>query len=310
MPGIENLDWLETFVAVVEHGSFSDAAKFLHRSQPRVSAHIADLERALGGTVLDRRYRPVVLTDLGTEFLPFARKILRAVAEGHDAVARLTGDVRGRVVIGCHPSVSAGFMPDVIADVHAAHPEIRVELTEHTTPDIISGLEAGRFHIAVHSMVNDPAGEGIETVELWVEPYAAVVAEGHPLASAPLPLRPSALRDHALIAVARPGSGIDPDTRGALTAWGLDEHIAWQSEMPLTVAHLAKRGLGVGILNSLAAQISQVAGVVALPIHSEDYGRRTGASRDRHRAPSAATDAVFDAMRRAAMPDGTTAPSR
>ncbi|QNN82552.1 LysR family transcriptional regulator [Brachybacterium sp. Z12] len=156
MPRVEQTDWLETFVAVVDHGSFSGAARALHRSQSRVSTHVASLERALGGLLIDRTHRPIGPTELGTTFLPHARAVLETLERGVEAVDQHTGTLRGRVVIGCHPSVSAGFLPDVIASVHALHPQVRVELTEHTTPDLISGIVTGRFHIAIHSLAADP----------------------------------------------------------------------------------------------------------------------------------------------------------
>lgn len=70
MPRVEQTDWLETFVAVIDHGSFSGAARALHRAQSRVSTHVASLEKALGGTLVDRSHRPIGPTELGTAFLP------------------------------------------------------------------------------------------------------------------------------------------------------------------------------------------------------------------------------------------------
>lgn len=308
MAVVEQVDWLETFVAVVEHGSFSDAARALHRSQPRVSAHVASLERALGGTLLDRRHRPVAPTDLGAAFLPYARRALRTLEDGADVVSRHAEEVHGRVVIGCHPSVSAGFLPGVLAEVHRRHPGIRVELTEHTTPDIVAGLESGQFHIAVHSMVHDPAGEGMLAVPLWCEEHVVVVPEGHALACAAQPVDARRIAQHSVIAIARPGSAVDPDIAGALTAWGLELEVAWQSEMPATVVALSRSGLGVGVLNSLAAQVTDLAGMRVLRVRSTGHGRRTGMSRDRRRAPSAAVDAVFGLMQQAPRPPGTLPP--
>lgn len=66
MPYVEQTDWLETFVSVIDHGSFSEAARALHRAQSRVSTHVAALERALGGILMDRSHRPVRPTELGT----------------------------------------------------------------------------------------------------------------------------------------------------------------------------------------------------------------------------------------------------
>ena len=54
------LDWLRTFLAVLDRGGFSAAAAQVHRSQSRVSAHIAALERELGVTLIDRSRRPTI----------------------------------------------------------------------------------------------------------------------------------------------------------------------------------------------------------------------------------------------------------
>src|SRR6476469_4331633 len=70
------LDWLETFLAVVDQGGFTAASEHIHRSQSRVSAHIAGLERALGVQLIDRHRRPAALTDAGVVLSRHARAVL------------------------------------------------------------------------------------------------------------------------------------------------------------------------------------------------------------------------------------------
>lgn len=339
MPRVEQTDWLATFVAVVDHGSFSEAARALHRSQSRVSTHVAALERALGGLLIDRTHRPIGPTELGTTFLPHARAVLEALERGVEAVDQHTGTLRGRVVIGCHPSVSAGFLPGVIASVHARHPQVRVELTEHTTPDLVSGIVSGRFNIAIHSLAADPPSEDLQSVALWTERYVVVVPADHELARAwdahahPGPgdasdptdptdpaasgaapslrggpagggLDPAAVARHPLIAVARPGAEVDPDTGSALRAWGLEIPVAWQTEQPQTVVNLARAGLGVGVLNSLAARISDTDGMAVVPVGTLAEGRRVAVTRDRRTIASPSVDVVFDAIVSTSPPAG------
>ena len=64
--GVE-LDWLETFLAVVDRGGFTAASAQVHRSQSRVSAHIAALERELGVQLIDRARRPATSKTNGTK---------------------------------------------------------------------------------------------------------------------------------------------------------------------------------------------------------------------------------------------------
>lgn len=308
MPRVEQTDWLETFVAVVDHGSFSGAARALHRSQSRVSTHVASLERALGGLLIDRTHRPIGPTELGTTFLPHARAVLETLERGVEAVDQHTGTLRGRVVIGCHPSVSAGFLPDVIASVHALHPQVRVELTEHTTPDLISGIVTGRFHIAIHSLAADPPSEELQSVPMWTERYVAVVPAEHELTRHEiLPeggLDPELVADHPLIAVARPGAEVDPDTGSALRAWGLEIPVTWQTEQPQTVVNLARAGLGVGVLNSLAAHISDTSGMAVIPVGTLAEGRQVAVTRDRRTTASPSVDVVFETILATAPPAG------
>lgn len=300
MPRVEQTDWLETFVAVVDHGSFSGAARALHRSQSRVSTHVAALERALGGILIDRTHRPIGPTELGTTFLPHARAVLETLERGVEAVDHHTGTLRGRVVIGCHPSVSAGFLPDVIASVHARHPEVRVELTEHTTPDLISGIVSGRFHIAIHSLIADPPSEDLQSVPMWTERYVAVVPVDHELTRHETHeergLDPALITHHPLIAVARPGAEVDPDTGSALRAWGLEIPLAWQTEQPQTVVNLARAGLGVGVLNELAARISDTSSMAVLPVGTPAEGRQVAVTRDRRTIASPSVDVVFETI--------------
>lgn len=74
---------LVTFLAVVEHGGFTAAARRLYLSQPGVSAHIRRLETSLGVRLIDRSVRRLTLTPEGRAFLPQARVIVRELERGH-----------------------------------------------------------------------------------------------------------------------------------------------------------------------------------------------------------------------------------
>ena len=69
-----NLAELAAFVAVVEHGGFSQAAEQLHLSQPAISKRIALLEARLETRLFDRIGRQVLLTEAGRVLLPRARR--------------------------------------------------------------------------------------------------------------------------------------------------------------------------------------------------------------------------------------------
>lgn len=304
MPRIEQNDWLETFVAVADLGSFSEAARVVHRSQSRVSAHVASLEAALGVPLVDRRHRPVELTDAGEVFLPFARQTLVAQEEGAAAVDSLGGVSRGRVVVGAHPSVSAGFLPGVLRPFSVANPQVRVDLSESTTVGLTDGISTGRLHLTIRSLTAPPA-QGLACHPLWREPYVVVVPAGHPLTRCDLPLRPEQLARTPLVVIAMPGSGVDPDVRGALARWGLQPEVAWRTEQPQTLANLVKAGLGVGLVNSFAMSVCETTGLDVLQVGSTAEGRTVALWRDPARYMSSATRSLHRAIVAAPRPPGT-----
>lgn len=85
--GEVELDWLETFLAVVDRGGFTVASAHVHRSQSRVSAHIAALERELGVRLIDRSHRPAAVTSAGRLFAGHARQILAEVGSARSAIS-------------------------------------------------------------------------------------------------------------------------------------------------------------------------------------------------------------------------------
>ncbi|WP_262426356.1 LysR substrate-binding domain-containing protein [Brachybacterium sp. Z12] len=143
---------------------------------------------------------------------------------------------------------------------------------------------------------------------MWTERYVAVVPAEHELTRHEiLPeggLDPELVADHPLIAVARPGAEVDPDTGSALRAWGLEIPVTWQTEQPQTVVNLARAGLGVGVLNSLAAHISDTSGMAVIPVGTLAEGRQVAVTRDRRTTASPSVDVVFETILATAPPAG------
>src|SRR5262245_23058217 len=91
---------LEVFVALVEQGSFTKAARHLELSQSTVSGHMADLERRLGIRLVERDRNGVQPTAGGRALLLPARQALQAERGARMAVQELSGLLRGTLVVG------------------------------------------------------------------------------------------------------------------------------------------------------------------------------------------------------------------
>src|SRR5580700_2749860 len=99
---------IETFIEVVEKGSFGRAAGSMLVSQPAISDRILRLENVVGSGLFARRARGVVLTPAGERFLPYAKRIVGLLSEACGA-ARAT-DRPERIRVGVHST----FAPQAV----------------------------------------------------------------------------------------------------------------------------------------------------------------------------------------------------
>ena len=93
---------LETFLAVARSGSFSKAAKMVHRTQPAVSQVVRKLEEEVGEALFDRSARDGMLTDAGKVLEEYAQKMLNLRREARTSMEELRQVQRGTLVIAAN----------------------------------------------------------------------------------------------------------------------------------------------------------------------------------------------------------------
>ncbi|MEU0738962.1 LysR family transcriptional regulator [Streptomyces sp. NPDC006134] len=265
------IDWIVSFVAVAHHGGFSAAAKALYRSQPRVSSHVAELERLLGTRLLDRSVQPAVLTPEGRGLLPHAEEILRRLGMLADLAG---GTVRGEVRLGAYPSAASYLYPLAVRALRTAHPHVRLVLREGPSVDLGADLVEGAVDLAVrplHPLVNS---DKVVSRVLWREPLVAVFRENHPLARA-ASVRLSQIAALPVVSIGESGEGHGRqyETNLAFATAGLNPTIVAQTNQPQTLISLVRHGMGAGVTNSLAMTTANTEGVALVPIADPDCER-------------------------------------
>lgn len=163
-----DLDLLRSFLLIAETGALSRAAGRVGRTQAAVSMQMKRLEDIVGQPLLTRTGRGVNLTAHGERLLPHARKILRA----HDeAMAQLRGDtLSGIIRLGCPDDYATVFLPALLRDFAALHPQVQVEVFCAPTPRLIERVEAHLLDIAIISEAhtdNAPSAIRLEPL-VWV----------------------------------------------------------------------------------------------------------------------------------------------
>ncbi|MGO7214887.1 LysR substrate-binding domain-containing protein [Rhizobium ruizarguesonis] len=122
------IEGIAAFVAVVEAGSVSEAARRLRLSKSVVSERLAELEKSLGGVLLHRTTRKLTLTEDGTVFLERAARIVREIEEAAADMAERRGTLSGPIRIAAPVTFGRMHLGPALYPFLAEHPEIELTL--------------------------------------------------------------------------------------------------------------------------------------------------------------------------------------
>jgi DNA-binding transcriptional LysR family regulator len=142
---MDRLAVMETFVRVLESGSFSAAAKHLNVGQPAVSKSIARLEERVGVCLLVRSPRGLMPTEAGQHFYERAR---RAIEESDDAILEARGanaGLVGRLRVSAAVTFARLHLVPLLSAFLAEHPNLSIDLIlDDRTIDLMEeGIDIG-----------------------------------------------------------------------------------------------------------------------------------------------------------------------
>lgn len=118
---------METFVRVVETGSFSEAGRQLHVGQPAVSKTVAQLEERLGVKLLLRSTRGLTATEAGEGFYERARRAIEEADEAEHAARGAGASLSGRLRVGAAPTFASLHVIPHLPEFLARHPRLDIE---------------------------------------------------------------------------------------------------------------------------------------------------------------------------------------
>ena len=271
-----DLDWLETFLAVVDRGGFTAASEQVHRSQSRVSAHIASLERQLGVRLLDRSRRPATPTAAGEVFARHAREIVAGVGSARAAIGALRGLDERSLTLVTTPCVGAALFPQVLARVTAERPGLRVELAERSWHEVERRFVADGAAMAVLPRLDQSAVNGLRERVLWREPLKVVVPVGHDLARAGGRVPVERLVRSPLLVCRQAGDG-ESEVLSLLATRGVIASPRVTVDTPLTLTSLVGAGVGVAVVNAVALGPLDLARLVVLDLDAPAHSRTVAA---------------------------------
>jgi DNA-binding transcriptional LysR family regulator len=143
---MDRLASMETFVRVVETGSFSGAAHQLRVGQPAVSKSVAQLEEYLGVKLLTRSTRGLTPTEAGLGYLERARRALEEAAEAELAARGAGAGLKGRLRVCAAVTFARIHLIPLLPKFLAQHPELELEVVlDDRQIDLVVALRMGKM---------------------------------------------------------------------------------------------------------------------------------------------------------------------
>ncbi|CAI0695828.1 LysR family transcriptional regulator [Serratia entomophila] len=228
---------LQAFVEAAALGSFSAAARKLHKSQSTISTAIANLEADLALTLFDRQARQPVLTAAGRKVLGHVQEIL-AASERLDALSiRLAGNIEPRLSMVFSDTYQPQHHDRLMQRFEQRYQDIELEWMIAEEGDVIDLLQSGRAHLGmVEVQKHYPPDIAFARLPEQTE-MGLFVAHRHPLAQvvAPTPEQLSSNRQLILNTY----TGAETARSGGLV---------WSAPSYLLLLEMAEQGFGWAML--------------------------------------------------------------
>lgn len=170
---------LQTFIAVVQEGSFSRAAHKLNRSQPAISQTIRKLEEELGEALLDRSSRDGTLTDAGQVVYEYAQKLVNLRMEAQGALTELRELNRGKLSIAANEFTCLYLLP-VLDEFRRLYPTIKITVQRSLASRIPDELLNHNAELGVVSF--RPNSPDLQSISVYSDQLTFIVHRKHPLA--------------------------------------------------------------------------------------------------------------------------------
>jgi len=258
-----NPNYLETFVAVANHRSFSRAARALNLTQPAVSKHIAVLEAAYGARLINRSSRRVELTEAGQALYGYATEILDLLARAARDVSSYGKTIKGHLHIGASTIPGQYVLPAVLREFGRRHPAVTIHLDITNTGSVVRQLLQETVQVgAVGAPVDHPR---IAAVPFASDELVLLLPADHPLAAMG-EIPPELLAGERVI-WREPSSGTRHEVEHLLTRAGIDPgSFIRAGEFGSTEAVIAavEAGLGLSFVSRWAAEKALRGGKAAM----------------------------------------------
>src|ERR1041384_2090476 len=174
------IEWLRTFLAVIDAGGFTNASKAIRLSQPAVSTQVKELEKSLGTPLLHLVGGKIRLTGAGESVAREARRMLEIAHDLQLAVADTEETAQGTLQVGASTTPGNYLLPDLLARFERENPRVRTVLSIGNSERIVDRLRANEVDLGFVGFEPDPDEFSSKTI--WEDEIVPFASARHALA--------------------------------------------------------------------------------------------------------------------------------
>ena len=268
-----DLTSLQLFVAVCELGSIGKAAEREFIAASAVSKRLADLETAVDTQLLYRHSRGVTLTPAGESLLHHARAVLFGLEKMQGELSEYAKGVRGHVRVHANISAIVQFLPEDLGAFARAQPEVKIDLEEHLSHQVIHAIREGAADIGIcHAPADSTGDDALPSRPYRQDHLVLVVPQAHVLRSDDAIDFEAAL-DYDIIGLHH-HSSIGMAMQRAAALQGKTLKLRMQVTGLDAMCRMIDNGLGIGVLPDKAFALMQGVGHLRAIALRDDWAHR------------------------------------
>jgi DNA-binding transcriptional LysR family regulator len=261
---------LQVFLSVAKHLNYTRAAEEVNLSQPSVSVRMRELERDLGTRLFEQLGKKIALTEAGELLVPYAGRVIAAMADAREAIDQLQGLERGSLRIGASTTPGMYLVPRTIAHYKRRYPKIDVHLTVKDTRQIEEGVIRNEFDFGF--VGGHLAGDEVKVFPWMTDHLVLVVPSNHHLARKKS-VKIADLRKQMFI-LREAGSATRAAVAHHLKKADLEVETVMEMENPESVKKAVQSGLGIAFISKFAVETELKAkSLVAVRVTGLDINR-------------------------------------
>lgn len=170
---------LRLFISAATHGNLTRAAESIPMALAAASARIKALEESLCVCLFERRSRGLALTPPGEVFMERALAMLKETARLKEDLLQFEHGTRGTIRMYANTNAINEFLPGLLASFLSRHPQLNVEMAEHTSQDIVQAVDEGEVEFGI---IAGPVNtRGLQTYPFRSDRLVLVTPRNHPM---------------------------------------------------------------------------------------------------------------------------------